>query len=382
MKKAFTILLSLAVGSALGLVIVMLGKSSGSTSDDAINPVVDVVALFVAVALAAYLQIILHEAGHLVCGLLSGYRFVSFRVGSLTLLNDGNGKLRFKRFKIAGTGGQCLMSPPDVPIDKLPTGLYNAGGSLMNLLCATVALLLIIYCDNMHFFVKYFLSATVAVGYVFALLNGIPMKLGGMANDGHNMLYLRRDKQSVKGFYSQLVINEKQQNGTRLSQMPEELFNLDGDINFSDPMQANVELMRCSRVLDQGDIEQAYRLFNELNYSHLHELMTLYQFEAQSDLLYACLASGHINQAKSLLNEQLERYITKYASVMTSKQRTLMAKALILDGDRAEAERLYNDVVARRDSYLMQGEVKSDIELMKHLLEAQNNDQNQVKSTN
>ncbi len=383
MKKTFTILLSLAVGCALGLTVVMLSKSSESASNETVNPVVDVVALIVAVVLASYLQIILHEAGHLVCGLLTGYRFVSFRVGSLVLFNDGNGKLRFKRFKVAGTGGQCLMSPPDVPIEKLPTGLYNAGGALMNLLCATVALLLIIYCDNMHFFIRYFLSSTVAVGCVFALLNGIPMKLGGIANDGYNILYLKRDRQSVKGFCSQLVVNEKLQNGVRLSQMPDEVFDLGGEINYSDPLQANVGLMLISRELDKGNIKVAHEQFKELLNSHGKELLSLFRLEAGSELMFTSLVTGDEDVAQNSINDKmLMQYITKHARVMSTKQRALMAKALLFDNDRTEAERLYNDVVARRDSYLMQGEVKSDIELMKHLLEAQNNDQDQVKSTN
>lgn len=383
MKKTFTILLSLAVGCALGLTVVMLSKSSESASNETVNPVVDVVALIVAVVLASYLQIILHEAGHLVCGLLTGYRFVSFRVGSLVLFNDGNGKLRFKRFKVAGTGGQCLMSPPDVPIEKLPTGLYNAGGALMNLLCATVALLLIIYCDNMHFFIRYFLSSTVAVGCVFALLNGIPMKLGGIANDGYNILYLKRDRQSVKGFCSQLVVNEKLQNGVRLSQMTDEVFDLGGEINYSDPLQANVRLMLISRELDKGNIKVAHEQFKELLNSHGKELLSLFRLEAGSELMFTSLVTGDEDVAQNSINDKmLMQYITKHARVMSTKQRALMAKALLFDNDRTEAERIYNEVIDRRDSYLMQGEVESDIELMKQLLEAQNTDQNQAFSTN
>lgn len=57
-----------------------------------------------------FIQIIIHEAGHLVFGLLSGYEFVSFRIGSITLAKYDN-KYCFKRFHIAGTGGQCLMMP-------------------------------------------------------------------------------------------------------------------------------------------------------------------------------------------------------------------------------------------------------------------------------
>ena len=79
--------------------------------------------------------------------------------------------------------------------------------------------------------------------------------------------------------------------------------------------------------------------------------------------------------AKSLSrNKLLMSYITKHAQVMTSKQRVLMAKALILDGNRTEAQTIYDKVVSKRDDYLMQDEVESDIELMKQLLDRENID--------
>lgn len=89
----------------------------------------------IAIGGAVWLQTILHEAGHLVFGLASGYRFVSFRIGSLMWQKDG-GKLRFCRFQLAGTGGQCLMAPPDLTNGKMPCKLYNLGGALMNLIAA------------------------------------------------------------------------------------------------------------------------------------------------------------------------------------------------------------------------------------------------------
>ena len=39
--------------------------------------------------IAVSLQVVLHEAGHLVCGLASGYRFVSFRIFSFTWIRQG-----------------------------------------------------------------------------------------------------------------------------------------------------------------------------------------------------------------------------------------------------------------------------------------------------
>lgn len=377
MKNAFRILLMFLMGAAAGLVIIIFANGDSSSP-------VHFIEFIVSLVIAAYLQIILHEAGHLVGGLLSGYRFVSFRVGSITLVKDGNGKLRFKCFKIAGTGGQCLMAPPEnVPLDQIPTKLYNAGGALVNLLCAMVSLLLLLFCDGMPMWLRYFLAATMAIGFVFALLNGIPLKMGGVANDGYNMLYLNRDKQAVKGFAAQLIINEKQQNGMRLSQMPDEVFDLGGEINYSDPLQANVGLLLISRELDKGNIELAHEQFKELLNSHRNELMPLFRLEAGCELMFTSLVTGDKAVAqKTIDDEMLMKYITKYARVMSPKQRALMAKALLFDSNRAEAERLYNELIARRDSYLMQGEVESDIELMKQLLETQNASQNQANSTN
>lgn len=377
MKNAFRILLMFLMGAAAGLVIIIFANGDSSSP-------VHFIEFIVSLVIAAYLQIILHEAGHLVGGLLSGYRFVSFRVGSITLVKDGNGKLRFKCFKIAGTGGQCLMAPPEnVPLDQIPTKLYNAGGALVNLLCATVSLLLLLFCDGMPMWLRYFLAATMAIGFVFALLNGIPLKMGGVANDGYNILYLNRDKQAVKGFAAQLIINEKQQNGMRLSQMPDEVFDLGGEINYSDPLQANVGLLLISRELDKGNIELAHEQFKELLNSHRKELMPLFRLEAGCELMFTSLVTGDKAVAqKTIDDEMLMKYITKYARVMSPKQRALMAKALLFDSNRAEAERLYNELVARRDSYLMQGEVESDIELMRQLLETQNASQNQANSTN
>lgn len=83
--------------------------------------------------------IIAHEAGHLVGGLLSGYKFVSFRIGNLTFIRK-NGHLKIKKYSLAGTGGQCLMCPPDGDPDTVPTTLYLAGGLLANIVCFIVVL--------------------------------------------------------------------------------------------------------------------------------------------------------------------------------------------------------------------------------------------------
>lgn len=72
--------------------------------------ILEMAVIIVLVFLGCYLNIIIHELGHIVFGKLSGYEFISYRVGSLMLLKR-DGKFVWKRYAIPGTGGQVVMRP-------------------------------------------------------------------------------------------------------------------------------------------------------------------------------------------------------------------------------------------------------------------------------
>ncbi len=122
MKSALKLLVFFGIGCLIGIVLVCAGIVSFTdmTWNELVQKLakieaLEVVGIFagsiVCTLVAFILQIVLHEGGHLLFGLLSGYRFVSFRIFNWTLIRQ-EGKFRLKRFGIAGTGGQCLMLPP------------------------------------------------------------------------------------------------------------------------------------------------------------------------------------------------------------------------------------------------------------------------------
>ena len=121
MKSALKLLVFFGIGCLIGIVLVCAGIVSFTdmTWNELVQKLakieaLEVVGIFagsiVCTLVAFILQIVLHEGGHLLFGLLSGYRFVSFRIFNWTLIRQ-EGKFRLKRFGIAGTGGQCLMLP-------------------------------------------------------------------------------------------------------------------------------------------------------------------------------------------------------------------------------------------------------------------------------
>ncbi len=75
-----------------------------------ITPLDLVIALIVAV-ISIPIHVLIHEAGHLLFGKLSGYRFLSFRLFSYMWVMDEE-RIRFKRLTTPGIIGQCLMIPP------------------------------------------------------------------------------------------------------------------------------------------------------------------------------------------------------------------------------------------------------------------------------
>ena len=316
--------------------------------------------------IAISLQVILHEAGHLVCGLASGYRFVSFRIFSFTWIRQG-GKVRMKRFSVSGTGGQCLLAPPERPDEEIPVTLYNIGGVAMNFLTALMALLPLLLTDGMPFLGKMFFIQFIGIGVFLGLLNGIPMKAGGIGNDAYSLHLLKRNPGTKRALVLQLRINALIQEGVRPKDMPEEWFCLEGEIDYGDMLQATVALMEISRMQDCEEWEKAYVRLEEA-LSHSKELVGILRQETEAELLFTALVIGKEERARELATDKLLAYIRAYSKVSSAKQRQLFALALYSEHDKEKAEKIYRTVKARREDYLMQGEVNMDLALMESLL--------------
>lgn len=215
-KTILKLAAGLIIGASAGMIFVTLGiviftdmsfdtflhkLATINISDGITGGAIGVLSAIIAVPLL----VLIHEGGHLVCGLISGYRFVSFRIFNMTLIKD-NGRLRIKRYAIAGTGGQCLLTPPDKPDDKVPVILYNSGGVLANLL-ALIAALAILLTVELKTFVHEFILIFIFIDIIFIIINGVPMKVGGISNDAMNILSLSRNKLARRGFIMQLRAN-------------------------------------------------------------------------------------------------------------------------------------------------------------------------------
>lgn len=308
--------------------------------------------------------VIIHEAGHLVCGLLSGYKFVSFRIFSFTIIRS-NGKLRIKRFAVAGTGGQCLLTPPDLPLDKIPTGWYNFGGVLANIIAVLVVAPFFLIADNP--FVGEAIVIFILAGVFLIIINGVPMKISGAGNDAYNMIALRKNMLSKRGLVDALRANALIQEGIRPKDMPDEWFVVPDNIDYRNQLEVSIPIMAASRLGDEMEYQKALVDFERL-YSRKDKIIGLYVKEIACELVFLRLICGNIEGAKALLDPMLMKYIETYRKMMSSKERILCAIELKMNNDRDKALKIYQDLDERKNDYLLQGEVLSDLAIMQDIL--------------
>ena len=174
-----------------------------------------------------------------------------------------DGHLRLRRLRLAGTDGQCLMSPPDMVDGRLPVTLYNFGGALANLLTAALALALYGPARRVPLLAAFLLFLAVIGGFT-AAMNGIPLRLGNIDNDGRNALSLGRDPAALRAFWVQMKVAEAQARGLRLREMPEDWFSMPGDEALQNAMTAAQGVLVCNRLVDEGRLAEADRAIAHL----------------------------------------------------------------------------------------------------------------------
>ncbi len=286
--------------------------------------------------LSFFVHIILHEGGHLVAGHLSGYRFSSFRIGRLMLLRRG-GRLHWKRLSIAGTGGQCLMAPPPLSNGRFPVVLYNLGGSLANLLFAAIAGALA-YLFRAEEYVAGALWIFAVIGLVQALINGIPMRLGMVDNDGYNAIAIRKNAAARRAFHNQLSVNEAMTEGIRLADMPREYFEVPDDADLKNSMVAANAVFRANRLMDEGKFTEADAFMQDL-LSAETGMVDVHRNLLLCDRIFCALYAGRTEEAATILGE---RSFTAFLKAMKSfptviRTEYLAAKRITHDESRATA---------------------------------------------
>lgn len=355
LQNYIAILFFIAIGFVCGILI---SENILLKEDSLFRAVI----LLISMYLAMFLQIIIHEGGHLIFGLLTGYKFVSFRIGSLTIVKI-NGKIKLKKLSLAGTGGQCLLSPPEMKNDKIPYVLYNLGGSILNLIASIIFLVLGIIFNNIEL-LNTILYMSSVIGFAYSLINGIPMRMGTVDNDGYNTLAMSKSSKALKSLWIQMKASELTSNGIRLKDMPEEWFEVPSDDEMKNSMVSVLGVLTCNRFMDELNFSEAENLMKKI-LSNETAIIGVYKYLMKCDLAFCEMIKDMPNTeaVDSLLDKDTRNFMKNmknYPSVI----RTNYTYNLLIKKDIPKALKIKESFNKIAKTHPFESDIESESELI------------------
>lgn len=309
--------------------------------------------------IASFVQTIIHESGHLIFGLITGYKFVSFRIGHFMFIKE-KGRLKIKLYNVVGTAGQCLMMPPQWN-EKIPYRLYNLGGCIMNAATALFALAAYFAAGAEGFFALC-MAMLAVMGLSMALTNGIPMRVGGISNDGMNAALLGKKENTLRAFWLQLYVNGLIAKGERYRNMPREWFRLPEGEELSDPTCCAMGVMLYNFCFDMHEFDEAEQTINYM--LNAPGLLDVEKNELLCELLFLRVLRGAPKEEiDSLLTPKLDKYIKATANYV-SRRRLAYAYQLLYLKNYSTAQKCLEVFERTAATYPYSAETENEREII------------------
>ena len=385
MKKIQKPLIGLICGAAIGYIGIMLvmwlvgdDQQAVESSSEAINYgrlAFGIITTLTFLVLSIILHIILHEIGHLITGLLTGYKFISFRAFHLTLISTEKG-LKWKRFFIQGTAGQCLLDlPEDQDMKKVPWFWYNAGGVLMNLLLAVISIV-VLHNFNLSVLPQAFFIMFAFVGIAMALLNGIPMVAGGVSNDGNNILVLWRHPELRVIMARSLQIVGMLSRGKRPKELPKEWFACNPVNDKCNYIEFTARINYMAWLEDQGKLDEARQVAEEIMAVGKQLPQLFFNEVCGERVMLELLTLNRPEVVQQLWTKSIAQYTETNGKYSAMKKAVLFTYELLYQQNAKQANTYKQYLFQHQQDYTMPGEVLTALYLIELAEERYNKDLN------
>ena len=214
------------------------------------------------------LFVALHETGHLVFGLVTGYSVLSFKLGPFEWYSS-NDKVRFRVNPISSfVLGQCLMSPPKKKKRSKPKFyLYNAGGLIFSYISTLVFILLFFLINNVY--IKFLFVPIISLS-VFLLINNSMYQEGGF-NDVCNHMLVKKNPKYLNAIMYQLEMVSNIYNGKRYGAKTSYEPYFESKLNH---ITLAVVQFKFLQAIDKDDFETAKKM-SELLLKNYHGIFML-----------------------------------------------------------------------------------------------------------
>lgn len=254
------------------------------------------------------------------------------------------------------------MSPPDMVDGRIPVVLYNLGGSFMNIIASIVFFVLYLLLKGVPF-VSVLLLMLAIIGIGFAIMNGVPMRMGTVDNDGYNAFSLIRNSEALQSFWMQMKVNAEIAKGLRLKDMPDEWFEIPSDESMKNSMVVVKGIFTCNRLMDQQKFTEADKLMEHIMNID-SGMVGLHRSLMVCDRVYIELITENRSDVIDEMLTKEQKKFMKQMKKFPSVLRTEYVYALLHEQDKEKADKVKEKFEKCAKSYPYPNDVQSERELM------------------
>lgn len=332
--------------------------------DNGISSPFSLLFILIVFAISFCIVPIIHESGHLVMGLMSGYDFVSFRIGSYAIVKENN-KLKKKKFNIVGTGGQCILSYKKVEYpEKIPYFWYHFGGVFFNLLTTVICICMVLCSKNV--FANVGISVLAAISLITGITNIIPTKATGIGSDGYNLMIFRKSAIDRIANYKIMLINSLQYQGIKLENMPKEIITFTKEEKACEFGMA-LSIIEANILMNQYDFKSAEIIYRSIVENE--NAYAVYQNECKCELMFCMIMNGYSTMEINEIYNDIKQYVITTGKTYIMRKRLMYAYHLIIEKNQEKATKEYNLAVQMKNTYPAKGEYLSEMCLIGYIKE-------------
>ena len=152
--------------------------------------------------LSSAIHLLVHEGGHFIGGVASGYKLLCLQLGPMNIVVGKNNKLSI--LWKGSLSGQCVMLPKR--IENVRFKAYNMGGIIANAILMIFSFVLLLM-DS--FWTSLMFVELICVGVQKVIVNAVPHKTNSVPNDGYIIKILKKDKAIQKDYAMYLTLYGK-----------------------------------------------------------------------------------------------------------------------------------------------------------------------------
>lgn len=274
------------------------------------------------------IHVLLHEVGHLLAGLISGYEFIMFRLFNYLWIKTDKGLSRRKQY-IPGVLGQALMVPPDKNgNDRPPFLLYHLGGLLLNSL--TAIFFVVFGKSSADPFTRYFFYLSAMTALILLITNLLPFK----GTDGYNIRNYLKNPDQEDEIVKILYLYRDMVRGLSFNEIQESI-TFDEMHDFKNPNTVTFFGLQAAAYLETYDLEKANEKYRIL-WEHIDLLFEAHKMDVSMNYLFTLLLTDPTHP--DVKNIQQSSFYKSYLKIQqVDSFRIFAAEALYLDADYEKA---------------------------------------------